>query len=279
MKSSTEVTVSGHEGDQIRQGEVSPKRAVVEAALVDGHRRIFGFLLGRLRNADEAKDVMQEFALRAIRRAEELRDVQSVRGWLSRLLATAISDHHRRFNRRRNLELPAGETVEDPDLAAGPDVETDAAVCKCLRELIGLLPSGPSDLLRRIDLDQQSRPDVASALNITEATLAVRLHRARAKAARASGQNVSHLSRARVFRLRLRSGAKAQAGFWKTDPVIDDVMFAAAARPYSGASPQQDGLPQDQPMIMEIQNDDPETSIASGTKARRGRLLCAAQRC
>lgn len=181
LKSSTEVTVSGHEGDQSRQGEVSPKRAVVEAALVDGHRRIFGFLLGRLRNADEAKDVMQEFALRAIRRAEELRDVQSVRGWLSRLLATAISDHHRRFNRRRNLELPAGETVEDPDLAAGPDAETDAAVCKCLRELIGLLPSGPSDLLRRIDLDQQSRPDVASALNITEATLAVRLHRARAK--------------------------------------------------------------------------------------------------
>lgn len=181
MTNSPDVPVSGDHRDQRRQDKVSPKRAVVEAALVDGHHRIFGFLLGRLRNADEAKDVMQEFALRALGRADDLRDVQSVRGWLSRLLATAISDHHRRLNRRRYPELPAGETDEEPDPAAGPDVETDAAVCKCLRELIGLLPSGASDLLRRIDLDQQSRPDVARALNITEATLAVRLHRARAK--------------------------------------------------------------------------------------------------
>ncbi|MBA3911548.1 MAG: RNA polymerase subunit sigma-70 [Rhodobacter sp.] len=167
--------------DQSLKAATSPQRAAVEATLVESHRHILGYLVSRLRNADEAGDVMQEFALRAIKRADDLRDVQSVRGWLSRLLSTAIADHHRRSSRRRSQELPAVQMDEEPDPAARPDVEADIAICACLRDLIGLLPSAAADLVRRIDLDEQSRPNVAHALNISEATLAVRLHRARAK--------------------------------------------------------------------------------------------------
>lgn len=167
--------------DQDPDPGASAQRAAVEAALIEGHHRIFGFLVSRLRNADEARDVMQEFALRAIRRADDLRDVQSVRGWLSRLLATAIADHHRVSNRRRSQELPEVLADAETDTMAAPDAETDAAVCACLRDVIGLLPPAAADLVRRIDLEEQPRPDVARALNISEATLAVRLHRARAK--------------------------------------------------------------------------------------------------
>lgn len=159
----------------------SAQRAAVEAALIEGHHRIFGFLVSRLRNADEARDVMQEFSLRAIRHAEDLRDVQSVRGWLSRLLSTAITDHHRRSSRRRSQELASVQSDEETYPAAGPDVEADVAVCACLRDVIALLPPAAADLVRRIDLDEQSRPEVAKALDISEATLAVRLHRARAR--------------------------------------------------------------------------------------------------
>lgn len=167
--------------DQDPDPGASAQRAAVEAALIEGHHRIFGFLVSRLRNADEARDVMQEFSLRAIRRAEDLRDVQSVRGWLSRLLSTAITDHHRLSSRRRSQELPPVQSDEETYPAAGPDVEADVAVCACLRDVIALLPPAAADLVRRIDLDEQSRPEVAKALDISEATLAVRLHRARAR--------------------------------------------------------------------------------------------------
>lgn len=167
--------------DQDPDPGASAQRAAVEAALIEGHHRIFGFLVSRLRNADEARDVMQEFSLRAIRRAEDLRDVQSVRGWLSRLLSTAITDHHRRSSRRRSQELPPVQSDAETYPAAGPDVEADVAVCACLRDVIALLPPAAADLVRRIDLDEQSRPEVAKALDISEATLAVRLHRARAR--------------------------------------------------------------------------------------------------
>lgn len=159
----------------------SARRTAVEAALVEGHRRIYGFLVSQLKNAEDAKDVLQEFSLRAIRRADDLRDVQSVRGWLRRLLVTAIADHHRRSSRRRSQEVPAASPDEETYPADAAGDEADLAVCACLREVIGLLPPAAADLVRRIDLDGQPRAEVAKALTVSEATLAVRLHRARAK--------------------------------------------------------------------------------------------------
>ena len=67
-------------------------RKAVEAALLEGQQRILRFLIGRVGNSDDAKDVLQDFSMRAITRADDLRDVSSVRGWLGRLLATAIAD-------------------------------------------------------------------------------------------------------------------------------------------------------------------------------------------
>jgi hypothetical protein len=53
-------------------------------------------------------------------------------------------------------------------------------------------------------------------------------------------------------------------------------MAAGAPRPYHGASPERDNPPQDQPLNVEIQNDQPGNQTASGTEACRGRLLWVA---
>ena len=71
-------------------------RKAVEAVLLEDQRRFLGFLVSRLRNVDDAMDVMQDFAARAIARADDLRDIASLRGWLSRLLATTLADHQRK---------------------------------------------------------------------------------------------------------------------------------------------------------------------------------------
>lgn len=178
MSSMADITDERH---QVRKPTLGAQRAAIEAALVEGHRRIFGYLVGRLKNADEATDVLQEFSLRAIKRAGDLRDVQSVRGWLRRLLETAILDHYRLSNRRRQQELPPVPSDEETHPDASPDVDGDITVCLCLRDVIALLPSAAADVVRRIDLEEQSRKDVARALDISEGNLAVRLHRARAK--------------------------------------------------------------------------------------------------
>lgn len=69
--------------------------AAVERVLVDDHRVLLAFLQRRLGTREDAKETMHSFILRAIERSPTLREVRSLRGWLSRLLATAIADNRR----------------------------------------------------------------------------------------------------------------------------------------------------------------------------------------
>lgn len=58
--------------------------SAVRSALSQSHAYLRTYLQRRLGNTEEANDVMQTFMLRAMERAEDLRDVRTVRGWLSR---------------------------------------------------------------------------------------------------------------------------------------------------------------------------------------------------
>lgn len=164
-------------GDVARRS--GARRAAVEAALIEGQRRFLGFLISRLGNAADARDVMQDFAVRALARSDDLRDNASVRGWLSRILATSIADHHRRSSRKLRREAPADPAVQNAVAAPAEDAEADAALCACMHILLRALPPGQADLIRRVDLGDVPRPAVARDLGISEGTLAVRLHRAR----------------------------------------------------------------------------------------------------
>lgn len=156
-------------------------RKAVEALLLEDQRRFLGFLVSRLRNVDDAMDVMQDFAARAIARADDLRDVASLRGWLSRLLATTLADHQRKSSRRRQREMSAEVESETLDILAEPDTEIDAAICECIADMTRHMPQEQANLIRRIDLQEEGRAAVAVSLGISLGTLAVRLHRARTR--------------------------------------------------------------------------------------------------
>lgn len=151
--------------------------ARVHAALTDGHARIQSYLRRRLGNAEDARDVMQGFMLRAIGHADALRNGDALHGWLSRLLATSIADHQRGAARRRQWE-----TVMTPEFFDETPAETadrDAAICACLHELLAVLNPSHAEMIRRVDLNEEPRATVAADLGLSVATLGVRLHRAR----------------------------------------------------------------------------------------------------
>lgn len=74
--------------------------SAVRTALSQSHAQLQSYLQRRLGNSEEASDVMQTFMLRAMECADDLRDVRTIRGWLSRLLATSLADHQRGAKRR-----------------------------------------------------------------------------------------------------------------------------------------------------------------------------------
>ncbi len=152
--------------------------AAVRRALVEGHRQILGFLRRRLGSGEEAEEVLQMFMLRAVERSADLRDVRSVRGWLSRILATTIVDHQRRAGKRRKRE-----EIVDPfdleELSIEPDDELEEAICNCLYKLLPTLKPEYAEVIWRIDLLEEPRDRVAASLGVSLNNITVRLHRGR----------------------------------------------------------------------------------------------------
>ena len=157
-----------------------PADAAVRRALIEGYRDILAFLHRRLGNREEAEEVLQRFALRALERASDLRDVRTVRGWLGRILATTIADHQRRTIRHRRREV----TMEQQDLelasaAVAPDAEVDRMVCNCLYKLLPTLKPDYADVIWRADILGEPRERIAVSLGTTLNNVNVRLHRGR----------------------------------------------------------------------------------------------------
>ena len=132
-------------------------------------------LTQRLGNTETAEEVLQQFCLRTVSTAFDLRRRESILAWLRRLLRTVLVDYTRREATRRRQETDYAQhqamTREEPEL--------ESTVCTCLSALLPTLKPEYADILRRVDLLGESRQQVAAALGVTVNNVTVRLHRAR----------------------------------------------------------------------------------------------------
>lgn len=155
-----------------------PADAAVRRALVEARESFSAFLQQRLGNREEVEEILQRFALRALERASELRDIRSVRSWLNRILATAIVDHQRRAIRRRQRER-AIEQADVENIAADLADDVDGAVCACLHKLLPTLKPEYAEVIWRADLLGEPRDRIAASLGTTLNNVTVRLYRGR----------------------------------------------------------------------------------------------------
>jgi RNA polymerase sigma-70 factor (ECF subfamily) len=149
--------------------------AAVKAALIEHRRDFLRMLTQRVGDPETAEEVLQQFYLRAVSRACDLRKRESLLAWLSRLLRNVLADYTRREATRRRQETAYARhqalTREDP--------EGESTVCTCLYTLLPTLKPAYADILRRVDLLGEPRHQVAAALGVSVQNVAVRLHRAR----------------------------------------------------------------------------------------------------
>jgi RNA polymerase sigma factor (sigma-70 family) len=165
----------------MRPPEVTPDATpAVHAALTEGYDRLRGFLRAQFRTEHEAEEVLHAFCVRALEKAKTLRETRAVRSWLSRVLATTVSDYRRRqsVHRRRHV---AGSPEDLPAVAERIDhgQALAAAICACIEGLLGALSVDQAHVITRLDLRGESRRTVAQDLGLSVNALTVRLHRAR----------------------------------------------------------------------------------------------------
>lgn len=158
-------------------------------ALVDRYEgRIYNFASRMCRSGEDAKDVLQETLLAAMRGLADFRGDGKVSTWLFRIAANACRKMRRRgkFEPQRHLTLEEFlPTERDLDHAlAVPPEKPDAALMRtdlrtALESAIAELPAPYRAVLILRDLEGLSTEETAEALGLTPITVRVRLHRAR----------------------------------------------------------------------------------------------------
>jgi RNA polymerase sigma-70 factor (ECF subfamily) len=144
----------------------------VPQPLLDRQSEFLGFLRARLGTEEAARDALQSAYVKALEKADAIRDRESTVAWFYRLLRNALLDAHRREQvEQRGL----GHQQPEPQ-----DEDLFRAICTCVGGVIDTLKPEYKDLLRRVDLEGASAAEAARATGITANNAGVRLHRARA---------------------------------------------------------------------------------------------------
>ena len=146
----------------------------IEHHLLDNVKEYLGFARKRLSDPDLAADAVQESLLKALKAADQIRDEESVKAWFYRILRRTIIDLYRRRDAR---DRALAELEREPN--APVDMELERVVCACIERLLPAMSPQYADVIRRLDLHEESADAVAASVGISRNNLNVRLHRAR----------------------------------------------------------------------------------------------------
>jgi RNA polymerase sigma-70 factor (ECF subfamily) len=125
-------------------------------------------------NAALADDLVQEALIKALQNAKQLRNAESVNGWLFAILANCWRDHF-----RQNREMDDVEAIERIDEFTPEDGHAQSQLVSRVRNAIARLPLGQRQVLTLVDLEEFSYAEVSAILEIPVGTVMSRLCRAR----------------------------------------------------------------------------------------------------
>jgi len=149
------------------------------------NQRLYRVARAILRNDAEAEDVMQDAYVRAYEHLDQFAGKAKFSTWLTRIAVHEALTRQRRAKRYQELE-PMSEPDGDPmdgfaSAGLNPEQQTsNRQIRSLLEEAVEKLPDAYRAVFMLREVEEMSTTDTASALDITEENVKVRLHRARA---------------------------------------------------------------------------------------------------
>ena len=136
--------------------------------------RLRRFARSLARNAQDADDLVQITAERALARADQLRPGHPVASWLFGILRNAWIDEGRSRRRRESLLEPETLAERIGDAAAGSDPEL-----LCLQDALARLPEDQHLAVALVLVEGLSYKEAAEIMSVPVGTLTSRLARGR----------------------------------------------------------------------------------------------------
>ncbi|HUK87498.1 MAG TPA: RNA polymerase sigma factor [Terriglobales bacterium] len=206
--------------EEVVERVLSGDTALFEILMRRYNQRLYRAARSILREDAESEDVMQDAYVRAYQHLRQFAGRAKFSTWLTRIAVHEALARLRRRNRFQDLHpvaTPEGDGMElikshdrDPEQQAG-----NAELRLLLEEAVAALPEGYRSVFMLREVEQMSTQETAEALELTEATVKVRLHRAHALLRRA---------------LYERTGATATQAFAFAAPRCDRVVSAVFSR-------------------------------------------------
>ena len=168
--------------EEVVERVLAGETALFEILMRRHNQRIYRIVRGILDDDGEAEDVMQDAYVRAYQHLGQFEGRSTFVTWLTRI---AMHEAFARSGRlRRQTSLDADEAFADmTTLASNDNPEKNAAygeLHRVLETAILSLPPKYRTVMMVRDVEELSTAEAASALEISEEAVKVRLHRARA---------------------------------------------------------------------------------------------------
>lgn len=195
---------------RVRGGEI----ALYELLVRRYNQRVYRAVRAILRDDAEAEDVMQEAHIAAYQHLHEFEGRAAYSTWLTRIAVHAALSHSKKLQRFEAQDFTDDSLIGLKDDDVSPETATACSETRTLLEQAILsLPVLYRSVLMMRDVEEMSTLETAQALELTEETVKVRLHRARA------------LLRKELYsRVGANSASAFQFGATRCDRVTERVM-------------------------------------------------------
>ena len=147
------------------------------------NQRLFRILRGILGCDDEAEDVLQDAYVRAYEHLGQFAGRSRFSTWLTKIGVHEALARRKRQRRMQTIDLDGPETIAMTPLQPGPGPEQSAVASELrllLTDAVDALPDELREVFALRMIEELDTRETAECLQLTEANVKVRLHRAKA---------------------------------------------------------------------------------------------------
>jgi RNA polymerase sigma-70 factor, ECF subfamily len=184
----TNLEVQAWSDEEIVDRVLAGDAALFEIIMRRHNQRIYRIVRGILDDDGEAEDVMQDAYVRAYQHLSQFEGRSTFITWLTRIAMHEAFARLEKLKKQTSLDSDEGFADMKSTLASPDNPERNIAngeLHDALEAAILSLPPKYRSIIMLRDVEEMSTAEAASALEISEQTVKVRLHRARAQVRRA----------------------------------------------------------------------------------------------
>jgi RNA polymerase sigma-70 factor, ECF subfamily len=149
--------------------------ATVAPVYLEYEAKLRGFVQKRVRDKDEANDILQQLYVKLYKHCEQLQDVRNMNAWLYQIARNAVYDYYR--EQGRTLPVEDESKLEEKLQQDSEQQDSESLVLP----LINMLPTEYAEPLRLSEIEGISQKEIAERLGMSYSGAKSRVQRGREK--------------------------------------------------------------------------------------------------